>query len=187
MTKWCRYCQQDRKASAFAKRRASPDGLSYRCRECDRAYRASRPATHLKRLRQQRYEKHRDLERRLALEYHQRNRALQIEKHAAYMLANADGMRAYRKRTIAQSNARSAAYRAALVQRTPLWLTKDHYAEMAMVFVRSNQLTKRTGVQHHVDHQIPLRGKLVSGLHVPWNLQVLPARDNLSKGNRVHS
>jgi hypothetical protein len=57
------------------------------------------------------------------------------------------------------------------------------------VTLESHDLRKRrneyTGVEWHVDHIIPLKGKEVSGLHIWSNLQVIPARLNYSKRNRV--
>lgn len=57
-------------------------------------------------------------------------------------------------------------------------------AKIREVYALARMLTEATGVPHHVDHVLPLQGKLVSGLHVHNNLQVLPGIENTRKGNR---
>jgi len=39
--------------------------------------------------------------------------------------------------------------------------------------------------QHEVDHIVPLRGHLVSGLHTISNLQYITKSENRRKGNRL--
>ena len=90
----------------------------------------------------------------------------------------------YRLNNPVKVKAQYAKSRAAKLQRTPKWLTQEHYIQIESIYALAKQLTEETGVLHHVDHIVPLQGKLVSGLHVPWNLRAIPATENLSKSNR---
>jgi hypothetical protein len=84
------------------------------------------------------------------------------------------------QRVAANVRARSALRRAAEIQQTPAWADKE---EIKAVYLRAVSLSAATGIPHHVDHIYPLRGRLVSGLHVAGNLQVLTATANLAKKN----
>jgi hypothetical protein len=68
---------------------------------------------------------------------------------------------------------------------TPNWLTPEQRKEIADIYEHMRDCRAVTGEEYHVDHIVPLKGKNVCGLHVPWNLQVLPSDVNMSKSNRL--
>jgi hypothetical protein len=69
---------------------------------------------------------------------------------------------------------------ARLKQATPPWV--DQKAIKAF-YDEARRLTKETGVPHEVDHIWPIVHESFSGLHVPWNLRVIPSPQNSSKRN----
>lgn len=71
-----------------------------------------------------------------------------------------------------------AKYRAARRKATPPWLTKDDLSKIHQVYAEAKRLSVETGVPYEVDHIVPLAGKVVSGLHVPWNLRAIPKVEN---------
>lgn len=79
----------------------------------------------------------------------------------------------------------SALYRAMKLQATPKWLTKEHKQQIQEIYIESARLTKETGIRHAVDHLVPLQGRTVCGLHVPWNLQILTFSENSKKSNKL--
>jgi len=82
-------------------------------------------------------------------------------------------------------NANSMKRYASKKKAAPSWLSKEQKEEIVSFYTESLYLTKETGVPHEVDHIVPLRGKEVCGLHVPWNLQVLTTTENRKKSNKI--
>lgn len=91
--------------------------------------------------------------------------------------------RKYLDKNQGKRNLWTANYRQAKEDRMPDWLTEIDLLEMESIYEYCSALRK-CGLDYHVDHIVPLRGTIVSGLHVPWNLQVIPGVENMSKGNR---
>lgn len=64
---------------------------------------------------------------------------------------------------------------------TPLWASIE---KVKAFYEAARKITELTGIKHHVDHIVPLRGANVCGLHNEFNLQIIPADLNLSKSNK---
>lgn len=106
------------------------------------------------------------------------------EKVSVYNRARRDDLRGRRREHYQQNKSR---YKAQAVARkdhvkiaTPCWTDLD---AIAAIYAEAERLTTETGIDHHVDHFYPLRGKTMCGLHVEGNLRIIPKLDNLRKGN----
>lgn len=102
-------------------------------------------------------------------------------QHKARLLG---GKLRWQKENPAKAAAASARRRAGEDRATPRWLTAEDHDMMQYLYDEAASLSQHTGVKFHVDHIVPLRGKTVSGLHVPWNLRVVAASVNLRKKNK---
>jgi hypothetical protein len=100
--------------------------------------------------------------------------------HAQYITDPAYVERRRRNATVWQKanmprvQEQQAARRAGLEKATPAWADR---AEIQRFYAERPE-------GYHVDHIVPLKGKNVCGLHVLWNLQYLPAAENLRKNNK---
>lgn len=92
----------------------------------------------------------------------------------------------WREANKGKCNADAMKHYAIKLQRTPPWLTKEQLAEIEEFYITVKELQWLSDPSDplQVDHIVPLQGKNVSGLHVPWNLQIIPRSLNLSKNNK---
>jgi 5-methylcytosine-specific restriction endonuclease McrA len=64
---------------------------------------------------------------------------------------------------------------------TPAWVD---FAAIRAVYLKCAQVTRETGIPHAVDHIVPIKGRNMCGLHVPWNLRIITAKENGMKSNK---
>jgi len=78
----------------------------------------------------------------------------------------------------------TAKRRAAKLNAIPSWFGELDELVLSEAYSLAKHREELTGVKWHVDHIVPLQGKLVSGLHCADNIQVITAAENLSKSNK---
>lgn len=114
------------------------------------------------------------------------NRTDKAKEYAAqHRKDNKEKISLYQKKWVKENYGKvlekNAQRRAARVNRTLPWLNNGHKFEIECIHKYASSLRK-IGLKYEVDHIVPLQGKLVSGLHTPWNMQVIGRFDNRSKG-----
>jgi hypothetical protein len=87
----------------------------------------------------------------------------------------------YRIKNKAKEHARKVEREATLIKATPSWALRT---EINSFYEAAKAFQLYTGIEYHVDHIVPLRSRIVCGLHCEANLQVLDAKTNMSKSNK---
>ena len=152
--KRCTICKTELEESLFGKDKSRKDGLSAKCKPCAKS------------ITQKRKDKNPELFRERSRDY--------MRKHRS-QLGESERLSIWRRQR--------ADRRASVNKAKPKWLSGPQKAHIKRTYRLAQLMGEITDQQYHVDHIMPLRGEDVCGLHVPWNLQVIPAEINLQKGN----
>lgn len=157
----CKVCNEKKHPTLFYAKADTKYGLGYECTTCSKESNSSR------------YNRNVERNRKNALDYRRKN----IDKVLAYS-------KTYKvPRHI--KNAKNAEREALKIKATPPWLTIEQKAEILELYKLAKELQwLNNGEKLHVDHIVPLKSKKVCGLHVPWNLQIIPASWNIKKNNK---
>ena len=187
----CSRCLAEKSLEEFypKRRKKARDGYQNICKGCAKTralewFRANR-----KRHRENTknwWVNNKEIQRKSVAKWAKANHAKWMKKNTEWRKANPEKVavtrRKYRKAHPQYELADKAKRRAKKLLATPQWAnTKGIKA----IYIEAARLTRETGVQHHVDHAIPLRHPLVQGLHCEANLQILTKLENIRKNNRV--
>lgn len=192
MTKQCRECGAHLELISFPVNARNKDGRDVRCKPCcaakTRKWRSANPMSARaseKRWLKNNPERAKANRRAAAKRFGKAHPDLVLFYAKRWKERNPDRVkeqsREWSKNNPEKCARKSSERRAATFRAIPPWLSAEDRALIAEKFAESKRITKETGIKHSVDHIIPLKGRTVSGLHVPWNLQVIPFVDNVRK------
>jgi len=175
--KICVTCQNTKPLSEFYKRKDSPDGYRNDCKDCRKArslknFYADPDAKRAKNMEAywKRKEQNPDLWKPIYLKVREKSLAVR--------------QRLWSKQNRGAANALGKKYKLKKRNATPNWLTNEQVEHMQCLYKVAAMYTAEGLDIWHVDHIVPIRGKDVCGLHVPWNLRIITASENLRKGNK---
>lgn len=190
--KSCSNCHTFKDACDFYKNENSKDGLHSYCKVCvclkSKSWCQANAIRHCASVRkwQNKNEAKLKINRKI---YYLRTKEQSIQKATKWIAANKkkhiNSVKQYVKRNPGKSRLWSANNRARRSKSIPRWLTLEHRELIAIYYIDAINISLKTGIPHEVDHIVPLCGKEVSGLHVPWNLQIILMTDNLAKSNKL--
>lgn len=184
MYKKCSTCKELKLFENFSKSKAKRDGYHNQCKICVKHYKEvnkEQIAGYMKQYR----ESNKDQISEHRKQYYETNK----EQYQQYYEANKKRFAEYQKQYCENNptkiNARNAKRRATKLNATPNWLTPEEIQQIEDFYKEAQALKLATGQDYHVDHIVPLQGENICGLHVPWNLQILEASENIRKSNKL--
>jgi hypothetical protein len=160
--KTCYTCNKNKNLDEFHNRRDTADLKDFKCKECKSSYNAGRytkKRTSPPKTKAQLAEEKREQYKLNPEKYKERNKK--------WVKANWEERKKYNRAFIAKR-------RAQRLKATVPGFDRE-----------LKEIYENCPKGYHVDHIVPLKGKEVCGLHVPWNLQYLLAVENLKKGNKL--
>ena len=192
MTKSCSKCKEVKTLGSFGKQsgriRAYCKACACLIEKVRRENRSKEDKEHVRQRHQAYYQKHKDIikarsaaRRAVASEHINKQRR---DRYWSDPEAARKRSSLWMKNNRAKCNAVNARRRASDKKRVPVWLTKEHKEQIKAYYDLAKKVSDWSGIPHQVDHIVPLKGKIVSGLHVPWNLQVVSAEYNQNKYNK---
>lgn len=180
--KACKTCGVMKGLGEYHCNRLARDGRSNTCKTCATARAKAWQANNKERVRA-RYLG--DAYRARSREHYARNREARKAKDKAWRERNPEKFKASCRRWLAkQPGYNSNHVRLRRLREKRAMLSCLTWRDVRPFYALAAKLTKETGIEHHVDHIIPINSPVVCGLHVPANLQVIRGDENRRKRNR---